>query len=197
MMIQRFKCLTSPHMSTHVRAVARSVFIVALMIFATASMARAEKQNEVVKTITASSASVYEVASELVCDCPDCGKKALDQCPTCETGEKYREVIASQLKQGRSKAQIVEYFANTYGEHLLGTPRQQGFGRAAFALPALAVLMGLLPLSLVLRRRKRDAQSTSFDAQSDATGDWVPEAAPAKPAVDDPRVAAALRDYDF
>jgi cytochrome c-type biogenesis protein CcmH/NrfF len=148
--------------------------------------------------VSGASARVYEVARELVCDCPDCGKQALDQCPNCEIGRKYRAVIDGQLKQGRTKSQIIAYFATTYGDHILGTPRPQGFGRAAFTLPAMAVFMGLLPLSIVLRRRKR--KHASFDAPTDSDSsrsDAVSLDATAKPVAEDPRLAAALRDYDF
>lgn len=196
-MTKLFRLRLSPHMSTHARAVtraARLVFALALACFAPASSVRAAPQNQAAPTIvTPASARVSSVARELVCDCPDCGKQALDQCPNCEIGRKYRAVIASQLKQGRSKAQIVEYFGNTYGEHILGTPRQQGFGRTAFTLPALAVLMGLLPLSVVLRRRKRDARNAPVDVRRN---DASSENASPKMA-EDPRVEAALRDYDF
>ena len=166
----------------------RCVYIFLIFMSIVAASSRAQAAPQTVKS-GAAQTQVYEVARELVCDCPDCGKQALDQCPNCEIGRKYRAVIAAQLKEGRSKAQIINYFGDTYGEHILGTPRQNGFGRAAFTLPALAVLVGLLPLSLVLRRRKSARIDTSFDA--------TPKAASSTPAADDPRVAQALRDYDF
>ena len=86
-------------------------------------------------------ATVTEVARELICDCPDCGKQSLDQCATCGTGQKYRAVIAEQLKQGRSKEQVITYFADTYGEHMLGNPRPRGFNRTALLMPLLAVTL--------------------------------------------------------
>lgn len=129
--------------------------------------------------------SVTDVARELVCDCPDCGKQTLDQCPTCETGQKYRAVIAQQLQKGQDKFQVINYFADNYGEHMLGSPRAQGFGRLAMILPPLALALGLIPVALALRSRRSSHRSSS-----------VPKAE-VTPKTEDPRVAQALRDFDF
>ncbi len=145
--------------------------------------------------------SVSEVAKELVCDCPDCGRQALDQCPNCEKGREYRALIAERLKQGQSKTQIINYFADTYGEHMLGNPRPQGFGQMAFALPALAVLLGIVPLALTLRSRRKTGQAGGNERPAGARSKAARKAGSSAPATlaaaDDARVAAALRDYDF
>ena len=145
--------------------------------------------------------TVSDVAKELVCDCPDCGRQALDQCPNCEKGREYRALIGERLKQGQSKTQIINYFADTYGEHMLGNPRPQGFGQMAFALPAMAVLLGIVPLALTLRSRRKTGQA---DATVGVAVTRVKSArkvgssaSAALASADDARVAAALRDYDF
>ncbi|HVF09507.1 MAG TPA: cytochrome c-type biogenesis protein CcmH [Abditibacteriaceae bacterium] len=135
--------------------------------------------------------TVAEIARELSCDCPDCGRQAVDQCMnTCATGKKYAAEIAAQLKQGKNKQQILNYFADTYGEHLLGNPRPRGVGRLAPIMPFLALLCGLIPVGFLLRRRslaqaRKRLPVTSADAK-------VAGAAP-----DDPRLAEALRDFDY
>lgn len=129
--------------------------------------------------------SVTDVARELLCDCPDCGKQTLDQCPTCETGQKYRDVIAQQLQKGQDKFQVINYFAENYGEHMLGSPRSQGFGRMATLIPPIALILGLIPVALALRSRRSSRRSGSA---SDVK---------AAPKTEDPRVAQALRDFDF
>jgi cytochrome c-type biogenesis protein CcmH/NrfF len=139
-------------------------------------------------------ATVTEVARELICDCPDCGKQSLDQCATCGTGQKYRAVIAEQLKQGRSKEQVMTYFADTYGEHMLGNPRPRGFNRTAVLMPLLAVALGAIPLALVMRSRR---QGSSMQPPAPTLQQTAGSAMPAKSAPEDPRVAAALRDFDF
>src|SRR4051812_11446374 len=64
--------------------------------------------------------TTLEVARELVCDCPDCGKQSLDQCTDCKIGMKYRGEIAGLIQQGKSKQQILDAFADKHGEHMLG-----------------------------------------------------------------------------
>jgi len=145
--------------------------------------------------IDPTSPEVSNVARELVCDCPDCGKQALDQCVDCANARKYRAVIASMLQQGKSKDEILNYFAATYGQHMLGNPQSRGWGRIAALVPWLAALAGLAVLALVFR-----AWRSSSDAR---TGALPLGAQPATPAtvpmgpVEDARVAAALRDFDF
>jgi cytochrome c-type biogenesis protein CcmH/NrfF len=146
-------------------------------------------------SLAAPQPTVAEIAHELVCDCPDCGKQSVDQCMThCEVGKKHAAEIAAQLKQGRSKEQILSWFANTYGEQLLGTPRSHGVGWLAIWLPFLALLIGLIPLFLVLRSRRRaKAEMATEVITSSALGDTPV----VRDTPDDPRLSEALRKFDF
>jgi cytochrome c-type biogenesis protein CcmH/NrfF len=145
---------------------------------------------------TALQPSVMEVARQIVCQCPDCGKQTVDQCaPGCSEGQRHRKTIEEQIAQGKTAAQVINYFGDTQGEQMLATPRATGFGLAAYVLPALFVLLSLVPLGLVLRSRRRKEEivahgTGSVDSATETTG-------ASKPGADDPRVAAALRDYDF
>ena len=156
----------------------RALFLLACILSAHSVMAQ-------------STPTVEAIAHELVCDCPDCGKQGVDQCMnTCETGRKYAAEIAAQLKQGKTKAQILDHFADTYGEQLLGNPRPRGIGRLAPLMPLLALFIGLIPVGFLLRRRKVAQSRQSIVAPS---GDSkAVDAAP-----DDPRLAEALRDFDY
>ena len=136
---------------------------------------------------------VADVARELSCDCPDCGKQSVDQCLTkCETGRKHGAAIAAQLKQGRSKEQILNWFADTYGEHLLGNPRPRGLGKLAPLVPYLALLVGLIPLTLVLRSRRRPKTKVGVASPGQTSPQPAGQEAP-----DDARLTAALRDFDY
>jgi cytochrome c-type biogenesis protein CcmH/NrfF len=135
-----------------------------------------------VSSVSAERPSLDEVAGELICDNPHCSKESLRECTSCENAVRHRDEIARQLEAGKSKVQIVNWFGDTYGEHLLGNPRSQW----AAAVPLGAVALGLLPLALILRsRRPRTPASTSRARK-----------APVQDA-EDPRVAAALRDFDY
>jgi len=155
----------------------RTLFILACLLGAHPVMAQAVP-------------TVEEIAHELVCDCADCGKQSVDQCMnTCETGRKYAAEIAAQLKQGQNKEQILNHFADTYGEKLLGNPRPRGIGRLAPLMPLLALLGGLIPVGFLLRRRNRAQSRRQVAATS--------EDAKAAAAPEDARVAEALREYDY
>ncbi|HEX8235613.1 MAG TPA: cytochrome c-type biogenesis protein CcmH [Abditibacteriaceae bacterium] len=144
---------------------------------------------------TALQPSVMEVARQIVCQCPDCGKQTVDQCaPGCAEGQQHRKTIEDQIAQGKTAVEIVNYFGDTQGEYMLATPRATGFGIAAYMLPALFVMLSLVPLGLVLRSRRKEHivvdGATLCDNVAERTSTQ-------KPPADDPRVAAALRDYDF
>ena len=135
-----------------------------------------------VAAVAAPRATLEEVAGEFICDHPSCNKESLHECTSCEYAVKYRNEIAAQLKQGHDKEQILNHFAETYGEHLLGAPRSP----AAVGVPLLVVLLGLVPLAFVLRSKPH----RTLAPQSDLI-------ATKQTPNEDPRVAAALRDYDF
>ena len=140
--------------------------------------------------VSAERPSLDEVAGELICDNPHCSKESLRECTSCENAVRHRDEIARQLGAGKSKAEIVNWFGDTYGEHLLGNPRSQW----AAAVPLGAIALGLLPLGLLLRsRRPRTPASTSGPA---STSHARSPKVPAQEA-EDPRVAAALRDFDY
>jgi cytochrome c-type biogenesis protein CcmH/NrfF len=149
---------------------------------------------------TALQPSVLEVARQIVCQCPDCGKQTVDQCaPGCAEGQQHRAAIEKQINEGKTAAQIVNFFGDTQGEHMLATPRAKGFGAAAYLLPSLFVLLTLIPLALTLNSRRRirearpvttgDAATADSKAPANTQGGTTPS--------DDARVQAALRDYDF
>lgn len=124
------------------------------------------------------SATAEEVISELMCPCPDnCGQ----QLSTCQCGhaDGYRAEVRTRLSRGESKEQILGWFVATYGEKALATPAASGFGVAAWALPPVALVAGLLLLRRkIVRWRaggngesgRRDASGTACQAPEETTG---------------------------
>ena len=146
--------------------------------------------------VAQSTPTVAEIAKELSCDCPDCGRQAVDQCMnTCGTGKKYAAEIADHLKQGKNKQEILNHFADTYGEHILGNPRPRGIGRMAPIMPFLALLCGLIPVAVLLRRRKLTQAQRPL---AEVAGTPAVDPARADDArQDDPRLTRALNDFDY
>jgi cytochrome c-type biogenesis protein CcmH/NrfF len=113
---------------------------------------------------------------------PTAANKALTSVKAgCADGKKYREAVTAQLKEGKNREEVLNFVADTYGEQALGNPRPRGFSRMATVLPPLALVLGLLPLGLVLRSRRSNGHATE----------------PTPASADDPRVAQALRDFDY
>ncbi len=85
------------------------------------------------------------------------------KCPVCRTQSvlestsfmalemraKIRELIAA----GRSDGEILDYFADRYGDYILLEPRKKGFALSAYVLPVLAVLAGGAAILVALARR--------------------------------------------
>jgi cytochrome c-type biogenesis protein CcmH len=59
--------------------------------------------------------------------------------------------IDDQIAEGKSKGEILDYFATIYGEEILSTPRKSGFGLMAWVMPFLAVIVGAAALAALVR----------------------------------------------
>jgi cytochrome c-type biogenesis protein CcmH len=96
---------------------------------------------------------INAVAKELWC--PLCNGVRLDNCEL-QACVQMREVIAQKLTAGESKEQIKAYFAQQYGDVVLGEPAREGFNLVVWIFPILAVVVGLGWLAyLVMTWRKR------------------------------------------
>jgi cytochrome c-type biogenesis protein CcmH len=82
---------------------------------------------------------VNEVASELFC--PLCENTPLDACPT-QACKDWRELIRTQLAEGRTEQEIKDYFVAQYGPSVLAEPPTSGFNLVVWLLPLVAVVVG-------------------------------------------------------
>lgn len=87
--------------------------------------------------------SVHDVASGLMCQC-GCGMTvaACQEAMSCSIAGSLVQEIGDQIDEGKSKGEILDYFATIYGEEFLGAPRKSGFGLTAWVTPFLAVTAG-------------------------------------------------------
>ena len=75
------------------------------------------------------------------------------RCPTCQglsvadsdapISQSMRAIIAEQLAEGRTDAQIRGYFVQRYGDWILLSPRSSGLGWLVWALPVVGVAGGI------------------------------------------------------
>ena len=66
-----------------------------------------------------------------------------------------REVIREQLKAGKSRAEIVRYFVDRYGNYVLMKPPYEGTGAPLWALPLAIFLVLAASAWVFLKRRLR------------------------------------------
>ena len=110
-----------------------------------------------------------------------CGCVAvLNQCPHqgCSTHEEVQAAIGKLDAEGKTEPEILQALAARYGTKILAAPPAKGFNIAAWALPGLGLIFGLVVVVMVVRRLRGPA------AANDADG----------PAEVDPKVLAALEE---
>ncbi len=104
---------------------------------------------------TPSDDEVNAIAHQLFC--PVCENTPLDVCDT-EACRQWRDLIRQMLAEGRTEAEIKQYFADNYGVRVLSEPPVEGFNWLAYVVPPVAFLLGAYLLFRAFRTWKRLAK---------------------------------------
>lgn len=112
---------------------------------------------------------VNAVAKQLYC--PVCENTPLDVCPT-QACAQWRDLIRLMLSQGKSEAEIKQYFVDNYGARVLNEPPRTGLNWLAYLVPPVVILAGAVFLFRALQAMKKPvvaapAQSLENDAPAD------------------------------
>ncbi len=100
---------------------------------------------------------VINVAKEMECDV--CEGIPLDECESVACRE-WRQEIARQLGDGRSKDEILDYFVERYGAEVATLPRSRTDRFIAYAVPfGIALALGVLGGRQVRQMRQRGQQT--------------------------------------
>lgn len=83
---------------------------------------------------------VNKIAKQLFC--PVCESTPLDVCPT-EACRQWRELIREMLADGKSEADIKQYFVEHFGPRVLNEPPNRF---ASYVVPVVAFLLGVFIL---------------------------------------------------
>jgi cytochrome c-type biogenesis protein CcmH len=124
---------------------------------------------------------VNDVAKDLFC--PVCESTPLDVCPT-QACEDWRGVIRTQLTDGRSKEEIMDYFALQYGDKVLAEPPRAGFTLFVWLMPVLFVGIGALVFGRYMLRIRTAGRA-----------DDTPDAGPTPAAAPAPRQPVAPLEH--
>lgn len=89
------------------------------------------------------------LASEL--RCPVCQGVSIEASPS-PLALQMKDLIRTQLAEGRTDQEVRAYFVSRYGEWVLLEPRASGFNLLVYVLPALGLLAGAGLLVVVVRR---------------------------------------------
>jgi cytochrome c-type biogenesis protein CcmH len=105
---------------------------------------------------------VNRIAKQLYC--PVCENTPLDVCPT-EACRQWRELIRTMLSEGKSEAEIKQYFVNQYGARVLNEPPNR---LITYLIPGVAILLGAAMLFRGFQMWMRPVRAEAATGESEA-----------------------------
>jgi cytochrome c-type biogenesis protein CcmH len=93
-------------------------------------------------------ASLPDIEDEVMC--MQCGTPL--NLSTAAVAERERAFIRREIARGRTKQQIKDALVDRFGPAVLAEPEDEGFGLAAYIVPAFVVLLALAAVVVVARR---------------------------------------------
>jgi cytochrome c-type biogenesis protein CcmH len=94
-------------------------------------------------------AQAREIALQL--RCPVCQGLSVGDSPS-ELANEMRTLVREQLQQGKTPAEVLDYFAQRYGEWILLAPPKRGFNLVIWVLPFALLPVGAAVIYLGARR---------------------------------------------
>src|SRR5690606_22548451 len=95
---------------------------------------------------------VFEIAAKL--RCPICTSESVAD-SSVQLAVEMRQIIQEQLNEGRSEAEILAFFQQSYGDWILLDPPKRGLHLLVWILPVAAALVGVIALLMLGRRWQR------------------------------------------
>jgi cytochrome c-type biogenesis protein CcmH len=122
---------------------------------------------------------VNEIAAEVYC--PVCESTPLDVCPTQACAD-WRELIRTQLSEGASRQDVLNYFARQYGDGVLANPPRQGVSLIVlWIIPILGIALAAVLLARYMRSIRQSAPAVAPAGPSINSAATGSPARPAKP----------------
>jgi cytochrome c-type biogenesis protein CcmH len=116
----------------------------------------------------AAKAGMFDVADKLMCLC-GCNA-VLSECPhqDCGWGIPEKQYITEQLAAGQSEEDLIQYYAQKFGDQVLAAPSKSGFNMTAWVVPFAILILGAGGLYFLVRmwavKRREDAANGALSA---------------------------------
>lgn len=132
-----------------------------MLILAAASLAQTASQLQ--------TDAIKRVGVKLACLCGTC-KNTVADCPMleCHFAKPARMRIAALQAAGQSDSEIIDGFVREYGTEVLAVPPAEGFNLLAWAMPWVAIALGLSMIWMFIRRFRRPAAVTPAPSEAEA-----------------------------
>jgi len=140
---------------------------------------------------TPSDDEVNAIARQLYC--PVCENTPLDVCPTTACHQ-WRELIRQMLAEGKSEADIKQYFVDYYGARVLSEPPRTGINWLVYVVPPVAFLAGAYLLFRAFQTWKRLSKEPFTGADRSSSPGTEPETAKGSGIVEDDAYVARLEE---
>ena len=140
---------------------------------------------------TPSDDEVNAIARQLYC--PVCENTPLDVCPTTACHQ-WRELIRQMLAEGKSEAEIKQYFVDYYGARVLSEPPRTGINWLVYIVPPVAFLVGVYLLFRAFQTWKRLAKEPVTGAGNRSSPSSEPEHAKGSDIVAEDEYVARLEE---
>ncbi len=98
--------------------------------------------------------------------CPICPGETIDRSQV-QLANQMKVILREQIQEGRTDAEIRQFFVDRYGERVLASPPKEGFNLLMWVAPPVGFALALLALLLVTRSMmKRSPASPALSRSS-------------------------------
>ncbi len=93
--------------------------------------------------------------------CPICPGETIDRSQV-QLANQMQAIVREQVEDGRSDAQIRQFFVDRYGERVLASPPKEGFNLVMWIAPPVGITLALLVLFLVTKSMLRQGPTPAL-----------------------------------
>ena len=97
--------------------------------------------------------------------CPICPGETIDRSQV-QLANQMQVIVREQVADGRSDAQIRQFFVDRYGERVLTSPPKEGFNLVMWIAPPVGITAALLVLYLITKSMLRQGPAPALRASS-------------------------------